>query len=135
MDRNRNSGNCIFSLTMADAGDPWGKSLHANNTKIVEIAVLNCFAEMWHIQWPHNPADKDTFWGYLTNSSTEGIKARREKGEVLTRSYVAIEFGVQQAKQYLKGELPIDDNTNKLMVTNVRGKYLHKYIDMYQNLL
>ena len=35
------------------------------DTKWLECNVLDYFASLWHAKWPHNPADPDTYWGYL----------------------------------------------------------------------
>ena len=39
----------------------------------MERGVLNYYASLWNAKWPHDPTDRDSYWGYvLTMGSTEG---------------------------------------------------------------
>ena len=56
------------------AGDPFtvGKP-YLFSPKWVEQNVLDYFASLWNAKWPHDPADPDSYWGYvLTMGSSEG---------------------------------------------------------------
>ncbi|MBT2511382.1 hypothetical protein J7I98_37345 [Streptomyces sp. ISL-98] len=54
-------------------GDPFQSGGYKPNTKVVERAVLDYYAALWHAKWPHNPADPESYWGYmLSMGSTEG---------------------------------------------------------------
>ncbi|GAA2973633.1 hypothetical protein [Actinokineospora diospyrosa] len=53
-------------------GDPFQDGGLKVNSKVVEQAVLNYFAELWRGK-PHVPADRESCWGYgLSMGSTEG---------------------------------------------------------------
>jgi histidine decarboxylase len=53
-------------------GDPFQVGGYKVNTKVVEQAVLNYFATLWHGE-PYNQKDKESCWGYvLSMGSTEG---------------------------------------------------------------
>jgi histidine decarboxylase len=61
--------------------------LNANNTKKVEVHVLDYFARLWNIKSPHDPSDGESYWGYLLSmGSTEGNL-----------------YGLWQAREYLQG--------------------------------
>jgi histidine decarboxylase len=57
-------------------GDPFVSGNYKPNSKVVERAVLDYFAALWHAKWPHDPTAPDfaeQYWGYvLTMGSTEG---------------------------------------------------------------
>jgi histidine decarboxylase len=53
-------------------GDPFQVGGYKVNTKVVEQAVLNYFAKLWHGE-PYNQKNKESCWGYvLSMGSTEG---------------------------------------------------------------
>ncbi|MDH6579076.1 histidine decarboxylase [Kitasatospora sp. MAP5-34] len=54
-------------------GDPFQSGGYKPNTKVVERAVLDYYAALWHADGPHHPDDPESYWGYvLSMGSTEG---------------------------------------------------------------
>ncbi|MFD7904172.1 histidine decarboxylase [Kitasatospora sp. NPDC059747] len=54
-------------------GDPFQSGGYKPNTKVVERAVLDYYARLWNAKRPHDPADPESYWGYmLSMGSTEG---------------------------------------------------------------
>ncbi|MFE4604249.1 histidine decarboxylase [Kitasatospora indigofera] len=54
-------------------GDPFRSGGYKPNTKVVERAVLDYYAALWHAKGPYDPADPESYWGYvLSMGSTEG---------------------------------------------------------------
>ncbi|WP_329567125.1 histidine decarboxylase [Kitasatospora sp. NBC_01266] len=54
-------------------GDPFQSGGYKPNTKVVERAVLDYYAALWHADGPHRPDDPESYWGYvLSMGSTEG---------------------------------------------------------------
>ncbi|MFJ9953131.1 histidine decarboxylase [Kitasatospora sp. NPDC091207] len=54
-------------------GDPFQSGGYKPNTKVVERAVLDYYAALWNAEGPHDPADPESYWGYmLSMGSTEG---------------------------------------------------------------
>ena len=54
-------------------GSPFTASYSGLTTHCMERNVLDYYASLWHVKWPHNPSDPDSYWGYvLTMGSTEG---------------------------------------------------------------
>ncbi|MFF7993879.1 histidine decarboxylase [Kitasatospora xanthocidica] len=54
-------------------GDPFQSGGYKPNTKVIERAVLDYYARLWHAERPHDPADPESYWGYmLSMGSTEG---------------------------------------------------------------
>ncbi|WP_327064396.1 histidine decarboxylase [Kitasatospora sp. NBC_01302] len=54
-------------------GDPFQSGGYKPNTKVVERAVLDYYAALWNAGRPHDPADPESYWGYmLSMGSTEG---------------------------------------------------------------
>ncbi|MEV6974949.1 histidine decarboxylase [Kitasatospora sp. NPDC093806] len=54
-------------------GDPFESGGYKPNTKVVERAVLDYYARLWHAGRPYDPADPESYWGYmLSMGSTEG---------------------------------------------------------------
>ena len=77
-------------------GDPYVPGSMTINTKWMERNVLDYYASLWNAKWPHDPKDKDSYWGYvLTMGSSEGNL-----------------YGTWNARDYLQG---------KFMMTDVRG--------------
>lgn len=54
----------LLNYHINNVGDPWSSSTYRANTKDIEREVLQWFADLWGI-------NKDSFWGYITNGSTE----------------------------------------------------------------
>ena len=99
--------NCFFDyshlkdfLTMHtnNIGDPFAESLLQMNTRWVERNVLDYYASLWNIRWPHGweEEDEESYWGYcLTMGSTEGNM-----------------YGLWNARDYVTGKaLMIDDSS------------------------
>jgi histidine decarboxylase len=73
-------------------GDPFQVGGYKVNTKVVEQAVLNYFAKLWHGE-PYNQTNKESCWGYvLSMGSTEGNM-----------------YALWNARDYLAGRLLIID--------------------------
>ncbi|AUG79420.1 hypothetical protein CFP65_4692 [Kitasatospora sp. MMS16-BH015] len=54
-------------------GDPFRSGGYKPNTKAVEHAVLDYYADLWRAKGPHSPEDPESYWGYaLSMGSTEG---------------------------------------------------------------
>ncbi|MEU1286611.1 histidine decarboxylase [Kitasatospora sp. NPDC005856] len=54
-------------------GDPFQSGGYKPNTKVIERAVLDYYAKLWNAERPHDPADPESYWGYmLSMGSTEG---------------------------------------------------------------
>ncbi|MCX5212162.1 histidine decarboxylase [Kitasatospora sp. NBC_00240] len=54
-------------------GDPFQSGGYKPNTKVVERAVLDYYAALWHAKGPYDAADPESYWGYvLSMGSTEG---------------------------------------------------------------
>lgn len=67
--------NLSFMLNMHtnNVGDPFINENLTVNTKIMERAVLDYFAKLWHAQTPSIADNKESYWGYvLSMGSTEG---------------------------------------------------------------
>ena len=64
----------LLNLMLNNSGDPFlaGNTL-SFQAKWMERGVLDYYASLWNAKWPHDPADDETYWGYvLTMGSTEG---------------------------------------------------------------
>lgn len=71
-----------------NVGDPYQSSSYTLNSKVLERAVLDYFASLWHAKWPHNPQDPESYWGYvLTMGASEGNL-----------------YGLWNARDYLSGK-------------------------------
>ena len=80
--------------SMNNYGDPNFESRAGCNTKWMERNVLDYYASLWHANWPHDPEDPDSYWGYvLSMGSTEGNL-----------------FALYTAREYLSGEATADDS-------------------------
>ncbi len=54
-------------------GDPFQSGGYKPNTKVVERAVLDYYAALWHAEGPYDADDPQSYWGYvLSMGSTEG---------------------------------------------------------------
>jgi histidine decarboxylase len=72
-----------------NVGDPYQSSSYTLNSKVLERAVLDYFASLWHAKWPHDQQDPESYWGYLlTMGSSEGNL-----------------YGLWNARDYLSGKL------------------------------
>jgi histidine decarboxylase len=78
-------------------GDAFQQGNFGVNNKWMERAVLDYFARLWNIDWPHRPGDRPhestTYWGYvLAMGSTEGNL-----------------YGLWNARDYLSGKILLHD--------------------------
>lgn len=62
-----------LNMHINNVGDPFTSGNLTTNSKIMECAVLDYYAKLWNAKTPHDPADKESYWGYsLSMGSTEG---------------------------------------------------------------
>lgn len=63
----------FLDFHLNNVGDPFQQGNYMPNTKVVERAVLDRYAELWRAEWPYDAKNPDSYWGYvLTMGSTEG---------------------------------------------------------------
>ncbi|CAF4680261.1 unnamed protein product, partial [Rotaria sp. Silwood2] len=78
----------MLDIHTNNIGDPFESGNCTVNTKIVERAVLDYFAKLWHAQTPSCANNKESYWGYvLSMGSTEGNL-----------------YALYNARDYLKGK-------------------------------
>ncbi|MEV4614189.1 histidine decarboxylase [Kitasatospora sp. NPDC049258] len=72
-------GGCAIDLgrfmqhNINNLGDPFQSGGYKPNTKVVERAVLDYYAALWHADRPYDAHDPESYWGYvLSMGSTEG---------------------------------------------------------------
>ncbi|PRO67234.1 pyridoxal-dependent decarboxylase [Alkalicoccus urumqiensis] len=83
----------FLQMHLNNAGDPFTRGSMTMNTKKMEEAVLDYFAELWHAKTPHDPTDGESYWGYtLSMGSTEGNV-----------------YGIWNARDYLAGKTLLSD--------------------------
>ena len=88
-----------LGMHLNNVGDPFRNGSYLVNTKWMERNVLDYYASLWNAKWPHDPNDKESYWGYvLTMGATEGNL-----------------YGLWNARDYLSGkfmmsETPLEDN-------------------------
>ncbi len=75
-------------------GDPFQPGSFGTNSKWMERAVLDYYARLWNVPWPHDPQNNpDSYWGYvLAMGSTEGNL-----------------YGLWNARDYLSGKFLLYD--------------------------
>jgi histidine decarboxylase len=89
----------LLDIHTNNVGDPFQTGIFTLNTKFVERAVLDYFAALWNVDWPHHDDSatqryRDRYWGYvLSMGSTE-----------------ANIYGMFNARDYLKGKSLIEDS-------------------------
>jgi histidine decarboxylase len=88
----------MLDIHTNNVGDPFENGNLTVNTKIVEQAVLDYFAKLWHAQVPSNPANGESYWGYvLSMGSTEGNL-----------------YALYNARDYLKGKALYKESNGNL---------------------
>lgn len=98
----------LLDMHANNIGDPFQSGRYTLNSKFCERAVLDWFAALWNIDWPHNKNVRESYWGYvLTMGFTEGNI-----------------YSVYNARDYLKGRVLLnepqsEDHVNECMS---RGK-------------
>ncbi|MBL6986548.1 MAG: histidine decarboxylase [Methylobacter sp.] len=101
----------LLDMHVNNIGDPFTGGLFTLNSKVCERAVLDYFASMWNIDWPHTEGDKrpsERYWGYILSMGfTEGNI-----------------YGLFNARDYLKGRMLIqqENDPEKNIDRFVRGK-------------
>jgi len=78
-----------------NVGDPFVSGNLTLNSKWIERAVLDYYASLWHAQWPHNPKDGESYWGYVV-------------GMGCTEANL---YGLWNARDYLGGKLLLEEHT------------------------
>lgn len=103
----------LMNMHVNNIGDPFTGGLFTLNSKFAERAVLDYFASLWNVDWPHIEGEKkpsDRYWGYILSMGfTEGNL-----------------YGLYNARDYLKGRMLIQqevDPTEQLEQC-ARGKEL-----------
>lgn len=82
-----------LTLHLNNVGDPFIDGNFTLNTKVLERAVLEFYADLWHASRPHDPENPESYWGYvLTMGCTEGNL-----------------YGLWNARDYLAGKVLLDD--------------------------
>ncbi|MEV0678849.1 hypothetical protein AB0I60_20255 [Actinosynnema sp. NPDC050436] len=82
----------FLEFHLNNVGDPFQQGHYKPNTKVVERAVLDRYAELWRAQSPYDAENPDSYWGYvLTMGSTEGNL-----------------YALSSARDYLSGRKLID---------------------------
>ncbi|MBV9601453.1 MAG: histidine decarboxylase [Chloroflexi bacterium] len=62
-----------LNFHLNNVGDPFQPGNFTINSKWLERAVLDYYAALWNARWPHDDADPESYWGYITSmGSTEG---------------------------------------------------------------
>lgn len=86
----------LLDMHSNNIGDPYASGAFTLNSKFCERAVIDWFAALWNVAWPHDQRGDlypDRCWGYvLTMGFTEGNI-----------------YGLFNARDYLKGRLLLDD--------------------------
>jgi histidine decarboxylase len=103
----------LLDMHTNNVGDPFASGQVTLNSKFCERAVLDYFAALWNIDWPHNyhkacDTSADRYWGYvLTMGCTE-----------------ANIYGLFNARDYLRGRKLIVDPDKETKNDNLltRGK-------------
>lgn len=88
----------LLDMHANNIGDPFSSGRYTLNSKFCERAVLDWFAALWNVDWPHagNPeaiSNAERYWGYvLTMGFTEGNI-----------------YGLFNARDYLMGRTLLND--------------------------
>jgi len=99
----------FLNCSMNNVGDPFTPGNFTANSKIMERAVLDYYAKLWHAKLPHDQSDPESYWGYsLTMGSSEGNI-----------------YGLWNARDYLAGrKLIVDSSSGNKKTRPGRQKYL-----------
>lgn len=88
----------LLDMHANNIGDPFSSGRYTLNSKFCERAVLDWFAALWNVNWPHAgntdaASNADRYWGYvLTMGFTEGNI-----------------YGLFNARDYLRGLVLLDE--------------------------
>jgi histidine decarboxylase len=78
----------LFAMHANNVGDPFVDGNCTVNTKVMERAVLDYIARLWHAPSPSEAANPESYWGYVVSmGSTEGNL-----------------YGMYNARDYLAGK-------------------------------
>ncbi len=98
----------FLNCSLNNVGDPYTPGNFTVNSKIMERAVLDYYANLWHAKLPHDQNDPESYWGYaLTMGSSEGNI-----------------YGLWNARDYLAGRKLIIDSPSNKSAKPRRQKYL-----------
>lgn len=82
-----------LTMHLNNVGDPFIDGNYTLNSKVMERAVLDFYADLWHATRPHDSENPESYWGYvLTMGCTEGNL-----------------YGLWNARDYLAGKGLLDD--------------------------
>ncbi|QKS70042.1 histidine decarboxylase [Paenalkalicoccus suaedae] len=83
----------FLNVHINNAGDPFTPGNMTMNSKEMEKAVLDYYADLWNAKTPHQNTTGDSYWGYtLSMGSTEGNV-----------------YGIWNARDYLGGKVLLSD--------------------------
>ncbi|KAH7372422.1 hypothetical protein KP509_17G003300 [Ceratopteris richardii] len=87
--------HCIL-LQVFNTGDPFTENNSVINSKFMERAVLDYYAELWNAKWPHDENDGESYWGYITpmGASEANIYALWNARDYLSGKLSAAEAGI-----------------------------------------
>ncbi|VVU94641.1 Pyridoxal-dependent decarboxylase conserved domain [seawater metagenome] len=99
----------FLDYSINNLGDPFEPSNYGVHSRQFEIKVLNFFAELWKI---------DSFWGYVTNSGTEGnlqamIVARENLHKGIIYTSVDTHYSVFKAAKFYRMDLELIPSNDK----------------------
>ncbi len=88
----------FLDYSINNLGDPFEPSNYGVHSRFFEIKVLNFFAELWKIE---------NFWGYVTNSGTEGnlqalIVARENFPDGILYTSKATHYSILKASRFYR---------------------------------
>ncbi len=97
----------FLAMHLNNAGDPFVDSNYGANTRLLERAVLDYYARLWHARIPadHTDPEPDDYWGYtLSMGSTEGNL-----------------YALWNARDYLDGNALVSDEESSTRTTYVKA--------------
>ena len=99
----------MLDIHTNNLGDPFVNGNCTMNTKIMERSVLDYFANLWHGESPSDPANGESYWGYvLSMGSTEGNL-----------------YALYNARDYLKGKILYQESNGDLSYVRALKENAH----------
>lgn len=103
-----------------NVGDPFQCGNLTTNSKTIECAVLDYYAELWNATYPHEKYNKESYWGYsLSMGATEGNF-----------------YGMWNARDYLSGKFLLNNKSlDKRAVESNKDKaltFINNNLTFYQ---
>lgn len=97
-----------------NVGDPFQHGNMTMNSKWLERAVLDYYAALWNARWPHDDADPESYWGYITSmGSTEGnLYALWNARDYLSGKALHEDFDEHDQHLLYQSPRPDTDNAN-----------------------